>query len=431
MTGITTSWPAHYLSPRPPARRRRGAPVRPGRRWTVALVAVAGLSLAGLPLMSAGASASVQGPPAAQPGLWYADHWGFFFGDKTNPQEDRTLRPVSVRLPGQVTEIGTSNSTQYALLTNGTLWAWGQGGQGQLGDGSDTDSFETAVQVRFPTGVRIAYIPTDAMPFDTGFAVDTAGNVWGWGDNHNGSLCLGNAHIHSTPVELPLRDVTALAGADGHAVYDANGTVVSCGNNTDGVLGDGSMRNSYAPVAVRGLAGRQVVELVSSWSNAGALLSNGQYFDWGYDNQGELGNGTTGASSDVPVAVNLPDRSGVSQVAQGGSAATNGQTLVMLSDGSMFAWGTDTYSQLGDGRTGVRPSPEEIFAPLGVQYAVLASGGDTSYAISTQGDVYAWGGSAAGQVGDGSTQTATNPVKVDSGMALISSTAGNVAVAPG
>jgi alpha-tubulin suppressor-like RCC1 family protein len=94
----------------------------------------------------------------------------------------------------------------------------------------------------------------------------------------------------------------------------------------------------------------------------------------------------------------------------------------------VFAWGNDNYSQLGDGRTGVVLTPERIDPPAGAGYAELASGGATSYGITTSGDVYAWGFNQQGEVGDGTTNTATKPVLVESGVDMISSTAGNVAV---
>ena len=74
-------------------------------------------------------------------------------------------------------------------------------------------------------------------------------------------------------------------------------------------------------------------------------------------------------------------------------------------------------------------SPVPIQPPAGVRYAVLASGGATSYALTTSGDVYAWGVNRAGEVGDGGTRTAVTPVRVDSGATVISSTAGNVVAA--
>ncbi len=360
-------------------------------------------------------------PAMAQPGSATVDHWGAYTGSG----QSTNLRPVSVSLPGPVTEVGTSNSTEYALLNNGTLWAWGTGSDGQLGDGSRRGS-SSAVQVQFPPGVRIAWIPTDVMPFDTGLAVDTHGNVWGWGDNKSGSLCLGTTRRYLTPVELPFTDVSAVAGAGSHAAYDANGTVYSCGSGRDGELGDGSMQNATRPVRVRGLDGNSVTALVASYANGGALLQNGQYFDWGLDSEGQLGNGTTGRSSDTPVQVSLPGA--VTQVAEGGSLPGNGQTLVMLSDGSLRSWGADRFSQLGNGRQGVFSSPVQFFPPNGVTYATLATSGATSYAVSTRGVVYAWGDNNEGQVGDGENQTAQQPVPVDFGATSVSATADDVAV---
>lgn len=186
------------------------------------------------------------------------------------------------------------------------------------------------------------------------------------------------------------------------------------------------MQDSEFPVQVQGLDGRSVTTLVAAYSNAGALLSNGQYFDWGLNNEGQLGAGFVGGSSDVPVQVQLPGQ--VTQVVQGGSLPHNGQTLVMLSDGTLRGWGDDEFYQLGNGRKGVFPSPVQFLPPLGVTYATLATSGNTSYALSTRGTVYAWGSSNAGQVGDGGEGPAKQPVAVDFGAASISATANDVAV---
>jgi alpha-tubulin suppressor-like RCC1 family protein len=332
-----------------------------------------------------------------------------------------------MRLPGTVAQVGSSNSTEYALLTNGQLYAWGMGNTGQLGDGSTGDSFSKPVRVRFPAGVKIAWIPTDVMPFNTGLAVDTRGRVWGWGRNGGGELCVGNTRSYLTPVRLPLGPVSAVAGASNHALYDARGTVYACGQNVDGDLGDGGTRSTTTPVPVTGLDGVTVISLVASFANSGALLSNGQYLDWGYNADGQLGDGQAGGSSDVPVRAHLGRP--VRQVALGGSIWGNGQTLVMLSDHSVWAWGADKACQLGDGRVGQRrAAPLRIHPPAGVTYRSLATGSATSYAIATSGKVYAWGVSHVGQVGNGQTHTTCAPVVVATGATQISATANNVVV---
>jgi alpha-tubulin suppressor-like RCC1 family protein len=369
-------------------------------------------------------SADVRNVRTVRPQPSIVEHWGSFFGASKGIFDLQTS-PVTVTLPGTVAEVGSSNSTEYALLTDGSLYAWGMGNAGQLGDGSTQNSFAAAVRVHFPPGVKIWSIPTDAMPYDTGLAIDTTGRVWGWGNNFGGELCLGNTRLYTTPVALPLSHVTSAAGANNHALYDANGTVYACGLNADGDLGIGTWRNTTTPARVIGLDGSQVITLVASFANSGALLSDGQYFDWGYNGSGQLGDGRPGRQSDIPVLVRLPAR--VTQVAQGGSLWNNGQTVAMLSDGALWAWGDNHACQLGPGPARL-PLPVRLPPPPAARYVGLATGSATSYAVTSAGAVYSWGVSHVGQVGNGLTSTVCTPVKIASGGALISSTADNVVV---
>ncbi len=362
--------------------------------------------------------------PAGATGSMTADHWGEYFGGpKVTHDEERSPTPIA--LPGPIAQVATSNSTQYALLRNGMVYAWGLGDQGQLGDGGTADSFTVAVKVDFPPGVKIASLPTDSMPYDTAMAIDTTGHAWGWGDDSAGQLCEGNTKTERRPVEVPLTDVTIAAGAGDHALYDSDGTLYACGRNSDGDLGNGNTTPSFTPVKVSALAGEKIGALVASYHDSGALLRNGQYFDWGYDGLGQLGDGLIGVDSYVPVLVTLPLP--VTQVVQGGSISANGQTLVMLSNGSMRSWGDDQNGQLGDQKTMTEPSPIQFHPLRGVTYRLLAAGGNTSYAVSRSGAVYSWGGSKSGQIGNGGTSVELVPVKVETGVSRISSTANNVA----
>jgi alpha-tubulin suppressor-like RCC1 family protein len=352
-------------------------------------------------------------------------HWGSFF-DNRNVNAGTSTRPAAITVPGTVAEVGSSNSTEYALLTNGSLYAWGLGGAGELGNGQDSDSLTQAVKVDFPPGVRIAWIPGDVMPYDTALAVDTRGNIWGWGQNAIGELCLGNDTSYSKPVRLPFTHVTAAAGAADHDLYDASGTVWACGQNVQGDLGDGRTAGTTTRVRVVGLNGRDVSQLITSFANSGALMKDGTYYDWGYNGNGQLGDGKPGVWSDVPVRVKLP--APVRQVALGGSVFNNGETLTLLANGELFAWGDNHAGQLGLGHLGMRALPARFFAPKGVTYKLLAAGAATGYAIATSGDVYAWGVSHVGQVGNGSLSVVLTPVQVASGATMISSTANNVVI---
>jgi alpha-tubulin suppressor-like RCC1 family protein len=370
------------------------------------------------------ASAWPPQPASAASSVDTVYHWGAF-SIGANSSDDELKVPTAVTLPGQVEEVASTNSAEYALLTDGTVYAWGGGQDGELGNGSTSNSFDRPVQVKFPSGVVIKSLPTDAMPFNTALAVDEQGNAWGWGSNSYGQLCRGNKRKYLTPVEVPLPDVTSIAGAFDHALYDSDGTVYACGGNASGDLGDGSTNASSNPVVVSGLGNGDVTGLYAAYSNSGALLSNGDYFDWGLNSGGQLGDGRSVKRSMVPVHVSL--RAEVTEVALGGSLSNNGQTLVELSDGTYWAWGTDQFGQLGDGSTTNESSPIQIHPPGDVTYTLLASGGETSYGVSSTGEVYAWGNGSTGQLGDGKkTKAQLTPVKVESGAIQISSTAHNV-----
>ncbi len=331
---------------------------------------------------------------------------------------------VVAGIKGEVVQIATSNSDGYALTSSGTVWAWGVGSYGELGNGKTPSYDTTAQRVGFPAGVTIASL-ANPMPFDGALAIDSGGHVWGWGLNADGDLCLSGL-IESRPSELTLSDVTLATGARTHALFDANGQVLACGNGAYGVLGNGLTSSSPTPTAVVGLPSTaRVVALTSSWEGSGALLGNGTYYDWGYNAAGQLGNGST-TNSAAPVAVTLP--SSVRQVFQGGSGATNGQTVAILANGSVWAWGDNTKGQLGDGTKANSAVPVPVKVPPGVTFAKVNSGGYSSYAIDSSGRLWAWGGNQNGQLGTaGAPRTETEPIDVGIHLTQVSSTASNVA----
>jgi alpha-tubulin suppressor-like RCC1 family protein len=165
--------------------------------------------------------------------------------------------------------------------------------------------------------------------------------------------------------------------------------------------------------------------LTSSWEGSGALLSNGEYYNWGYNAAGQLGNGST-ADSAVPVHVALP--APARQVFQGGSGPKNGQTVAVLANGSVWAWGDNDRGQLGNGTRMSSDVPWRVDVPSGVNFVRVSSGGYASYAIDRSGRLWAWGDNKSGQLGTGSSTTiATSPVSVGIRMTQVSSTAQNVA----
>ena len=346
---------------------------------------------------------------------------GTGFGPKLLQLQHRSPSLVA-SIPGHVVQVVTSNSDTYALTSAGSVWAWGAGAMGELGNATTRSFVRTPVEVRFPSGVRIAKL-ANPMPYDSALAIDSHGVAWGWGFNSRHAVCLAKAR-QLVPAPLPLSHVSLATGAGAHSLLDAGGTVYACGLGADGELGDGSTASQPTPTPVVGLPHVEVAALVSSWQGSGALMDNGAYYDWGFNRAGQLGDGST-TNSDLPVRVHLPLP--VTQVSQGGSRPTNGQTLALLANGSLWAWGSGSYGQLGLGNRREAASPVEVSLPPTVRFSEVCSGGDSSYAIATNGVLWSWGGNQHGQLGDGTTRERLVPRPTALVLAQVSATATNVA----
>jgi len=323
-----------------------------------------------------------------------------------------------------------TNSDTYILTMQGFVYAIGWDNYGELGNGTAKDTY-TTTPVLVDLGATITSLPS-VMPASTGLAIDSNGHVWGWGANTDGALCsLGE---QETPTELSFSNVTLAIGAGGHAQYYAADTLWACGDNTYGELGDDTTTSSSTAVQVcavgvtacSGLPAGTITALTASYGASGAVVG-GNYYDWGLNDNGQLGIGST-RNATSPAAVGLS--SAVVQVSQGGSDTSNGQTLVVLQSGGIEGWGSDQYGQLCDGTTqGPVLTPQTITPPSGHTWTQVDSGGATSYAIDSSDGLWSCGNNQDGQLGNGKDTARSKPYKNKqlSGVTQVSSTAGNVA----
>jgi alpha-tubulin suppressor-like RCC1 family protein len=330
-------------------------------------------------------------------------------------------------IPNQVVQVVSTNTDYYALDNTGAVWAWGSSQQGEIGASGANNHTNVSVptQVQFPAGVTIASLP-NPMPDGTALAIDSNGNVWGWGYNRSHELCLKKSNI-DTRVMLPISNVTLASGAGDHALFYSNNTLYACGTNDDGDMGIGttSTNNKIGPTQVIGLPASSVTNITTSYHNSGVLMNDGSYYDWGMNNAGQLGNGSQ-ENSGVPVEVDLPTTA--TQVSVGGSLANNGQSIALLSDGSVWMWGNNGYGQLGNGSTTNASIPTPVDVPNGVTFDFVNSGGSSAYAIDTTGNAWSWGQNNNGQLGIGKANNKANPFPLSTGIQLseISATSSNV-----
>jgi alpha-tubulin suppressor-like RCC1 family protein len=263
------------------------------------------------------------------------DRWGAWADGPPNQETVPTQVP---KLAG-ISSVLASNSFSLALASNGSVWTWGNDTHGQLGNGTTSES-TTVTPVK-------AHLPFSAVSLgegkDYGLAISPRGDVWGWGYNAGGQLCLGNTTDQPTPVRIPgLKHVVAAAGGNQHSLFLlANGNMVACGVDTYGELGNGvfeTQTDTPVPVDISNVARISIGAYFSL-----AVKTDGSVWEWGDNNRGQLGDGTL-INSSLPVPVQVPTGVTFTYVAAGGT-----HSLALDSMGNVWAWGDNTYGQLGDG----------------------------------------------------------------------------------
>ncbi len=291
-------------------------------------------------------------------------------------------------------DAGTEHS--LALGSDGTIWGWGYNYDGELGDGT-TKYKNTPIQGL--SGVRAL-----AGGGGHSIALKADGTVWAWGDNDYGQV--GNGTTSNkvlTPVRVQgLTDVVAISAGGGHCLaLKSGGTVWAWGYNFEGQLGDGTKVNKSIPVQVQGLTG--VRGISAGGGHSLALKSDGTVWAWGYNQDGQLGIGTGGSPSATPVQVQ-----GISAV-QAISAGRD-HCLALKSDGSVWAWGLNAHGELGIGNTSSKSEPMLVNGMSEVQ--AISAGSWHSLAVKSDGAVWAWGCNSDSQLGDGTQIQRKMPVQV-------------------
>jgi len=300
--------------------------------------------------------------------------------------------------------MATANHTIY-VKDDGTVWAWGNNNNGQLGDGSAT-SKNTPVQVSGLSGMT-------AVAAGSGHtvALKNDGTVWAWGNNSNGQLGDGSAASKNTPVQVNgLSSMTAVAAGSGHTVAMKNdGTVWAWGNNSNGQLGDGSAASKNTPVQVSGLYSMTAVAAGSG--HTVALKNDGTVWAWGNNSTGQLGNGNFTPSNPTPAQV-----SGLSGMSSGvviAVAAGYDHTVALKNDGTVWAWGNNATGQLGNGNITPSNTPVQVSGLSGV--TAVAAGFGHTVALKSDGTVRTWGNNTKGQLGNG----LTNGTTIDSAIPVV------------
>jgi alpha-tubulin suppressor-like RCC1 family protein len=294
-----------------------------------------------------------------------------------------------------------TDTNSLALKSDGSVWAWGSGDEGQLGNGSRTDS---NVPVRV---ANLNCVTAIAVGGNQGLALRTDGSVWAWGGNSRGQLGDGTGANSDMPVAvtgLGAGVVAIAAGEENSLALKSDGSVWAWGRNDRGQLGNGTSNDSEVPAPVSGLASG-VIQIADGGDFSLAMKADGSVWGWGNNFSGQLGHAAP-QTFNTPTPVNGL-AAGVKAIAVG-----EGNSLALLANGSVLAWGKNTSGELGNGTTKDTPVPTLVSGFSSGVIAVAVGRSDFSLALKSDGSVWAWGWGAAGQLGNGSSDDRHVPTPV-------------------
>ncbi|MCT6874491.1 MAG: InlB B-repeat-containing protein, partial [Bifidobacterium sp.] len=318
-----------------------------------------------------------------------------------------------------MTQTSAGMNFTLALGTDGNLYSWGFNNQGQLGNGTTTNS-----------GLGKVIMPADGTKFtkiSAGFnyslAIGSDGNLYGWGDNSYGQLGIGNPSV--SPNQQPIKVIlptgipkfTQISAGDSHSLaLGTDGNLYSWGDNTSGQLGrnpsatkDGTPRKVAMPAGIT-ITQASAPNMINGYFSL-AVGSDGNLYSWGNNTFGQLGRDTGSATHDAtPGRVPMP--TGITCIQISGGTF---YTMALGSDGNVYSWGDNTQGELGRNTNSEQPGtlPNKVILPKGVtKYTAIAARGWCSLAMGSDGNLYSWGYNSYGQMG---RETDTPTQNIDPG----------------
>jgi alpha-tubulin suppressor-like RCC1 family protein len=299
--------------------------------------------------------------------------------------EAEDLETERSALSSESTAISAGSEHVCALRSNGTVWCWGSNYYSQLGDGSSTNS-ESPVQVSGLDDVTAI----DAGAYHT-CALRSDGTIWCWGNNRFGEVGTEPDPDSDNPFYAPVPSPVAVlnlshigaisAGSLSSCALHSDTTVWCWGDNSNGELGIGSASGGGpTPIQVPGLT--EIETLSVGGGSVCVVDSQRAALCWGWNAYGQLGDGTTRAQLTPVEVLDLAD---VSTISQG----NNQHTCAVRSDGTVWCWGWNNRGQLGDGTTTDSSAPRQV---LGLIDAIDVSvGWRQTCALRADGTVWCWG----------------------------------------
>ena len=342
--------------------------------------------------------------------------------------------------PGNI--FGTLKTTDEVITKNGVkkknedwfidkkgkVYKWGENDCGQLGNGTTTNSSNPICINDVESSPLSGKNIVDIYGSSTMIARDSDGKLYTWGWNRNGQLGNGTTENSSMPICISDIENSPLSGKDIVDVHiydyiiiakDSNGKLYSWGYNNSGQLGNGTTENSSMPVCISDiegspLNGKNIVKVYADYSTMIVKDSDGKLYSWGYNGYGQLGNGTT-TNSSMPVCISDIKNSPLKGKNIVDVHNYGYRIIAKDSNGKLYSWGENYYGQLGNGTTANSSMPICISdienSPLREKNIVnIYWDANTIIAKDSNGKLYSWGRNNFGQLGNGTTENSSMPI---------------------
>ena len=347
--------------------------------------------------------------------------WGLNYdGQYGNGTNNNSNKPVNTSILNTI-KVSGGALFSASVFSDNKLYSWGNNELGELGNGTITNSnVPVAVDMTgVLLGKTISQISC-GHNFTVVLASDNKLSSWGYGfagqlgNNANTDSSVPVA-VDMTGVLLGKTITQISCGDTFTAVLTSDNNVYSWGIGVDGQLGNNTNTNSNVPVAVDMtgvLLGKTITQISSGVSFCICLTTDNNLYSWGINGQGELGDGTL-VSTTTPTTVDMGGvliGKTISQISCAGSFS-----LVLTTDNELYSWGYNGNGQLGDGTNTIGSVPVAVVMSgvlLGKTITQISCYTYHSLVLTSEGDLYSWGWNVVGLLGDGTNTDSSVPVAV-------------------
>ena len=336
-----------------------------------------------------------------------------------------TITPPTINRGIRFNQASAGGSFSIGIASDGNAYAWGNNKYGQLAQKpADAATQKTPVRIPLPDGTDSSFTYTQVAAGDSHvLAIGSNGILYSWGRNDHGQLGDGTTTDRYKPQPVkdtsgqPFKAVQVSAGVADSAAIDSESRVYTWGSESTGkgqTPAYSAARKNPTPAADPGNPGQTLhaVQVSLNWSFVMALDTDGNVYTWGYDTNGQLGNGTSDSTSYASNPARLPNQS--FQATQISAGSWN--ALAIDSNGNTWTWGYNGYGQLGDGSTSDKYKPQTVQNPANPSQSLkadqISAGVNHPLAVGRDGSIWAWGWNSNGQLGIGSTVNQNKPATI-------------------